>query len=76
METISCYSNQSSWNKKNNYSFPLPIDAIHEIWKESASRLQRRCRLKKLTDDRRRTTTDGQRMPTYTISSPMSLQLR
>ena len=63
METISCLS----------YSFPPspPIDAIWEIWKESASRLQRRSRLKMLTDDGR--TDDGRRrMPAYTISAPMS----
>ena len=74
METISCHSNQSSYpigtkiknKKKNNYSCPLPIDAICEIWNESAARLQRRSRLKMLTDGR---TTD-------TISSSMSLRLR
>ena len=48
-----------------------------EIWKESASRLQRRCRLKMLTDgrtdDKR---TGGRRIPLYTKSSPMSLRLR
>ena len=72
METISCHSNQSSYpigTKNTIIRSPAPIDAICEIWKQSASRLQRRCRLKKLTD---RQTTDGQRMPTYTISSPMS----
>ena len=64
METISCHSNQSSYpigtkkKKQHNISFPLPIDAICEIWKESASQLQRRCRLKKLTDDGRQMTTD------------------
>ena len=76
MGTISCHSNQSSYptgTKKRNYSFPRPIDAICEIWKESASRLQRRCRLKMLTDGR---TMDGRRIPLYTISSPMSLLLR
>ena len=34
MGTISCHSNQSSYptgTKKNNYSFPQPIDAICEI---------------------------------------------
>ena len=53
METISCHSNQSSYPTgiKNNFSFPLPVDAIYVIWKESASQLQRRCRLKKLMDD-------------------------
>ena len=58
MGTISCHSNQSSYpiGIKTQLSFPLPIDAISEIWKESASRLQRRCRLKMLTDGRR---TDG-----------------
>ena len=72
MATVSCHSNQSSYpiGTKNN-SFLLPIDAICEIWWESASWLQRRCRLKMLT-----TTTDGRRIPAYTISSPMSLRLR
>ena len=71
METISCHSNQSSYptgTKKHNYSFSQLIDAICEIWKESALRLQRRSRLKMLT-------TDARRMPAYTISSPMSLRL-
>ena len=36
--------------QNNTYSFPRPTDAIPEIWKESASRLQRRYPLKKLTD--------------------------
>ena len=50
MGTISCHSNQSSYPTKNNFSLPLPIDAMWVIWKESALRLQRRCRLKMLTD--------------------------
>ena len=37
--------------QKQYYSFPLPIDAVCEIWQESASWLQRRCRLKMLTTD-------------------------
>ena len=89
METISCNSNQSSYpiGKKTQFFVPPPtyhpppppppppsIDAIFEIWKQSASRLQRRCHLKKLTNRRR--TTDGQRLPIYTVSSPMSLRLR
>ena len=60
MGTISCHSNQSSYPigiKKHTFLFPLPIDAICELSKESASRLQRRCRLKMLTDGRR--TDDG-----------------
>ena len=72
VETISCHSNQSLYpiGTKNIIicSPPPPapsINAICEIWKQSASRLQRRCRLKKLTDGR-------QWMPTYTICSPMS----
>ena len=46
--TLSCHSNQSSYPTgiKNITSFPLPIDAICGIWKESASR-------KMLTDDGR-----------------------
>ena len=55
VENVSCHSNQSSYpigRKKRNYSFPPPIDAICEIWKESASRLRRSSRLKMLTDGR------------------------
>ena len=52
------------------------MDAMCKIWQDSASWLQRRCRLKMLTTDGRRTTTDGRRIPAYTISSPMSLRLR
>ena len=52
MKTVSFHSNQSSYQigqkKKQYYSFPLPIDAICEIWRELASWLQRRCRLKML----------------------------
>ena len=50
METISCHSNQNSY-KKHNVLFPLPIDAMCVMWKESDSLLQRRCCLKMLTDD-------------------------
>ena len=57
METISCHSNQSSYpigTKNNIIRPPLPIDTMCEIWQESASWLQRRCRLKMLmTDDGR-----------------------
>ena len=50
METISFHSNQSP------YPTPRPsIDAICGIWKKSASQLQRRSRLKMLTDDDGRT---------------------
>ena len=60
METICCHSNQSSYpieTKKNTITRSPPhIDAICEIWKESASRLQRRSRLKMLMDGR---TTDA-----------------
>ena len=51
-----CHSNQSSypiWTKKQYDSFPLPIDAICDIWQNSVSWFQKRCRLKMLT-----TTTD------------------
>ena len=52
MGTRSCHSNQSSlWPEQKSQLFVPPTkDAICEIWKESASRLQRRCRLKMLTD--------------------------
>ena len=66
METISCHSNQSSYSigttKKKNTLIRSPphIDVICEIWKESASRLQSRSRLKMLTDDGR---TDGGCLP-------------
>ena len=55
METVSCLSD---WDKKQYYSFPLPIDAMCEIWQESASWLQRRCHLKMLTTDNDGQTTD------------------
>ena len=55
MEIISCHSNQSFYpigtKKKQYYLSPLPIDAMCEILQESASWLQRRCRLKMLTTD-------------------------
>ena len=53
MGTISCHSNQSSYptgTKNAIIRSPKPIDAICVIWKESAVRFQRRCRLKMLTD--------------------------
>ena len=81
MASISCHRNQSSYliGTKNNINrSPVPIDAICEIWRESASRLQRRCGLKMLTrkTDGRQRRMEGQGMPAYTISSPMSLWLR
>ena len=48
--------------QKQYYSFPLPIDAILYV-KYGKNWLQRSCRLKMWT-------TDGRRMPDYTISSP------
>ena len=68
MANINCHSNQSSYpigtkkkkKKKKHYSFPLPIDTLCEIWRESASWLQRRCRLKMLTTDDGRTDDGGQ----------------
>ena len=45
-----------------NVRLPLPIDAICEIRKESASRPQRRCRLKMLTDGG---TDDGRTTDTF-----------
>ena len=47
----------SDWNKKHNYSFPPPIDAICEIWKESASEEKSFENVDRRTDDER--TTDG-----------------
>ena len=67
METISCHSNQTSYpigTKKTNYSFPVPIDAICDIRKETAS------------GEKSFENVDRRRMPAYTISSPMSLRLR
>ena len=79
METSSCHSNESTWAttiKSIIYvglmswtKTQLFVDAICQIWKESAWRLQRRSRLKMLT-------TDGRQMPANTINSPMSLWLR
>ena len=60
----------SDWNKKHNYSFPPSIDAICEIWKESASEE------KSFENVAGRMMQDGRWMPAYTISSPMSLWLR
>ena len=48
----------SDWNKKQYNSFPLPVDAICEIWQESASWLQRRCRLNMLLTTTAGRTTD------------------
>ena len=48
-------------------SFPQPTEAPPKIWLQLAQWLLRRC-VKMLTDNVRR-------MPTYTISSPMSLRL-
>ena len=42
--------------QKLNCLFHQPIDAVYELWKESASWLQRRRRLKMLTTDDGRTT--------------------
>ena len=75
MATISCHSNQSSYpiGTKQYYLFPLPIDAICEIWRELPSWLQKRGRLKMMmTDDNDGRTADA----AYTMSSPMSLRLR
>ena len=74
MGTISCHSNQSSYPtgiKNITFHSPLPKDAMRVIWKESASRFQEMSF--ENVDGR---TTDGRRMPVYTISSPMSLRLR
>ena len=73
METISFHKVLIRLEQKHNYSFRPSIDAICGIWKESASRLQRKSRLKMLTTEDGRT--DGRRMLAYTISSPMSLRL-
>ena len=63
MATISCHSNHISYPiaTKTILFIPLPIDAICEICYESVSWLQRRFRLKMLTDDGHRRTTDGRR---------------
>ena len=53
MENISCHSNQSSYpTGTKNICFLLspPVDAMCVIWKESATRFQRRSRLKMLTN--------------------------
>ena len=61
METISCHRNQSFYpiGTKNLFLSPLPIDAMCKILQESASWLQRRCRLKMLTTDDWRRRTDA-----------------
>ena len=55
----------------SNFSFPLPKEAPYEIWAKLAQGLQRRSRLKMLTDggadawtDARRTTDDGHSLTT------------
>ena len=60
------------WNKKHNYSSPLPLDAMYEKSEESAQRLQRRNRLKMLTSDGRRTN-DGY---LYILKAHLSRSLR
>ena len=74
METISFHSNQSSYPIGTKTQLFVPTIYRCCLWNESASRLQRRSRLKMLTMNDGRT--DGRRMPAYTISSPMSLRLR
>ena len=76
--TISCHSNQSSCPIGTKTQLFVPPAYRCCMWnmKRIGFTAQRRCRLKKLTDNGRQTTTDGQRMSTYTISSPMSLRLR
>ena len=45
----------------SNLSFPHPKEAPYEIWAKLAQRLQRRSRLKMLTDGRTDARTDGRR---------------
>ena len=72
MVTIYCHSNQGSYpigTKQNTFIF-VPPDYRCYMWNlvRIGFMLKRRCHLKMLTN--------GQRMPAYTISSPMSLRLR
>ena len=56
---------QPSWSTDrdhfSNLSFPHPKEAPYEIWAKLAQRLQRRSRLKMLTDGRTHARTDGRR---------------
>ena len=72
---ICCKLKNNDHDRLKELSFPRPIEAPHKIWLQLARCLLRRRCLKMLTDGRR-TTDDGRRMPTYTVSSPMSLRLR
>ena len=54
MVTVSCHSNQIGTSNILIHS-SLPIDALCETWKASASWLQRRCHSKKLTGNRWKT---------------------
>ena len=58
MEILSCHSNQTKKNifqkkqqKKHKLITPQAKDATDEIWAQLAKWLQRRCRLKVLTDE-------------------------
>ena len=66
VETISCHNNHSSYpiGTKNIIIHSPAKNAICEIWKESVS------------EEMLFENVDGQRMPAYIISSPMSLWLR
>ena len=68
METLSCHSNQTKKSifikkkkkkkkRKKNFLSPQPKDATDEILAQLTQWLQKRCRLKVLTDDRRQATT-------------------
>ena len=71
------YMGQPSWSCDLDHLykllFPLPKEAPHNIWLLLAKRFQRRRRVKMLDDDDN--DNDGPEHG-YTISSPMSLQLR
>ena len=69
MGTISCHSNQSSYLtgiKNITFRSPIPIAAIYVEYGKNLPHASEEMSFENV--DRR--TTDGRRMPVYTISSP------
>ena len=78
MGKLSCHSNQTKraiFIKKHKLSIHHPKDATDEIWAKSAKWLQRRCRLKVLTNDDRRQTTTTTTDHCLSYKLPRSLRL-
>ena len=64
---------QVTWTFQKNLSFPHPMEALYEIWLQSAQWFQRRRCLKMLTD---RQTTTMTMASTHIKSSPVNQRLR